>query len=222
MVTVLLAVAFFTHFFLPRTEPEIALVKEKRSEVSDKIDAAKDEILKGSLSFVAGGLDQNKFDDLVTSNNAMILELEKEHESLLNEFERLDSHYKAIYFNYPNRRSLMWSLGLGIIISVLSVRLMQKSHETKDENRKNADMVESFMGGIIGAYFFAWILDPVDRLDLPYAWYITLTVLLGVLGATLGFFITKVRHNKVSILKEKINFLQQMVESLFKMEKETK
>lgn len=232
LVTVILAVAFFTHFFLPKRELDIVDIKSKINEVEKKISEGQHDLIN-SVSLLSDG-DINE-QELISRES----KFQKEQRNLnihldqLNEkFSALDNYYKNRYFNYPSRRSLMWSLGLGIIISILSLRYMQKifeintlqkeTNQSTDINKKWADTLESFIGAIIGGYFFAWILDPVDRLDLPYVWYITLTVLLGVVGAFLGYFYTKSRHNKILVLKEKVSFLQKTVESLFKLHKAKK
>ncbi|MFC4219055.1 hypothetical protein [Flagellimonas marina] len=216
---ILMGVAFFTHFFLPRREADITMVKASMAKIEYQIDSLNTGILSGAEDFRQGKIDNTAFFSLLDHNGARAKILSQELKELNIEFDRLDAYYKDRYFNYPSRRSLMWSLGLGIIITVLSLRLMVKSHQTVDRYEKSADMILSFMGGVVGAYFFAWILDPVERLDLPYAWYITLTVSMGVLGAILSYFITKIKVDKINELKDKVKFLQLWIDSKLKTEK---
>jgi hypothetical protein len=211
---------------------DIVHLKGQIHEIEQKINDGKESLIKSVSDFRNGKITSQQLIAREIEFQNQKATMEAELNQLGNQFDKRDQYYKNRYFNYPSRRSLMWSLGLGIIISILSLRYMQKVFELDalqkeagspvDNNRKWADTLESFVGAIVGGYFFAWILDPVDRLDLPYGWYITLTVLLGVIGAFIGYFYTKSRHNKISVLKEKISFLQKTVESLFKLQKAKK
>lgn len=215
-----IAVTFILHFYFPRREADITSVKKEMVIAEKTLDRLEKSIVAASLEFKDNQLPKRDFDALILEKIDSITLISAQHASHERDFKRLDSHYKSIYFGYPSRRSLIWVVGLCIIISVLSYRLMVKNLKTVNINEKKTDTALSFIGAVYGAYFVVWILDPVDRLDLPYQWYATLTVALSVLGAFLGFFLSNRKYQTIRGLKDKLAASQVLVESLLRFNRE--
>lgn len=209
LATVLLAVAFFTHFFLPHPE----YYKSKAGEVVDlhenKINEADQEVLSLAVSLSNNQIDRIDFDERIKELVAL---KEIENELLAKseaKYQSIKAHNKKKYFGFPSLHKFVWSFGLGIIISVLSLKIMFLSHSIEDENRRNANAVLGLLGGLVGGYFFSWIFYPAN--DLPYVAYMAILVGIGAISSVLGYYLSKSGYKSAIALKGKIRFLMNLM-----------
>ena len=204
IATVLLSVVFYLHFFLPNPEPEVARINTLKYEAQESYINTHQEINDVANALYQNSITKTDFDYRmkILSNQLdsqkTILDSTKEEAILIK------SALKRKYFGYPSRHKLLWALGIGVIITLLSYRMLIRSHEIKESNKRTADAIMSFMGLSIGLYFFAWVFYPAN--DLPKTTYLMLIVAIGISGAVLGYFLTKSNYDSVLVLKEKLKY----------------
>lgn len=209
VATVLLAVAFFTHFFLPHPEYEYKKTKDEVIKHQDNINDSRVKIIE-----LAKQLNQDKITlSYFNAEVEMLVGYENTENQLLEtasiQFEKVREKNKAKYFGFPSLHKFMWSFGLAIIVTVLSLRIMYYSHTIKEDNRRNANASLGLIGGLIGGYLFAWIFYPAS--DLPAKYYLALLVIIGAIASVLGFFLSKSGYANRMVLKAKIRYLMDLM-----------
>ena len=227
-VTVLIAVTFFLHIGFPRREHDISAIKKQIAAKENQVADNKDVLLESAIKLYDiqqnGNIENFKEETINFLEKAKKTEqeislIEGEKDKLQNQFNALNKRYKSLYFGYPSRRGLVYNLGLLMILTFASIRLMQYSFVKQDDiYRKKARTTESIMFAGIAGYFFVWIIDPVDRLDLPYTWYISITIAMGLIAGYLGYFFTKLRHDSYESLKLKNSILEKLLDDMFKLQ----
>lgn len=173
-----LAVAFFTHFFLPHPEVGVRAAQVDRSEVEQQIATLKDEIIATA--------------DVPPAMRDKLQTLELQYTHLDDQYDEVAAESRL--FGYPSRHKFMWSFGLGMIILALSMRISYLSFEIKEKYRRRSNLAMGLVGSVIGGYFFAWIFYPAP--DLPYAAYMAIIVGLGVVISAMSYFLTRALYER--------------------------
>lgn len=196
IATVIMAVAFFVHFFLPIKEIEIVKIQAEQSAVEECVEETTSMIVQ-----------------LAGTDNPFIPEHKRYLQKQQNKLDRLnDIFWKADarhrIFGYPSRHKFLWSFGIGLMFCVASIKILVDSHSKKDKNKRWSSRTLGIMTGIVGGYFMAWIFYPRETIDLSYAAYMCLLVGMGVLASVMGLYLSKhyyYRRNLIERLQKKLS-----------------
>jgi len=201
--------------FFPNREIDISTIKKERFAVQEKIKEASTAIVSLTDEFLEGNIDQQMFRTSVWDHKKHIKKLTVKADELTAEFNQLDAHYRQLYFGFPSRRLLFYNIGLGIDFCILALFIINMSFTVADKTKRLSYGLVGIIGLQIGVYFFVWIL--YDQQDLSYNTYMCIMVLIAGCAAVLGYWLSKIKHEKISVLKDKNSFLQQALESSFKI-----
>lgn len=175
LVTVLTAVTFLLHIFLPNSAPSLIGIKSDRKANNSQIELTKDSIV--SLSPQLTGL------QLQLKN----LEAKKVE---LNGIYKTKKE-KAKISGYLSWHKFLWHFGIGLVILALSIYLLCTINLYEGANKKAARFA-AMCAITISGYYMAWIFFPYD--DLPRATYFTILVSIGVLSSIAAYWITKIKY----------------------------
>lgn len=206
LATALLAVAFFSHFFFPNPDPDVKAAKDAKIAIEESIELAKEEIVLLSAKLNNPEIDRLNFE---------ILEHERNLKKASSNYHTVKASNKV--FGFRNIHKFLWSFGLGLIISILSLRIMYMSHFFNDFKRRRANSIMGLMGCTIGGYFFAWVFYPDN--DLSYSVYMTLLVSIGVMASILGYYLSKTMYVERKKITE---FKSRLVNRLFSIRNDVK
>ena len=209
IATVVLAVAFFTHFFFPHPEYDYKVASDRVSQHEDAISSANQNTVQLAKDLYFNKINFDDFKKGVSSNNQIESNETEKLEIALENFNTIRDAKKEKYFGFTSYNKFMWTFGLGMIITILSLRIMYYSHTIEESNRRNANASLGLIGGLIGGYMFAWIFYPEP--DLPYSTYMTLLVSIGAIASVLGYFLSKSGYANRYMLKHKIRALMNLM-----------
>ncbi|PCJ98877.1 MAG: hypothetical protein COA50_01170 [Flavobacteriaceae bacterium] len=210
-----MAVAFFSHMFFPNREHDISAVKNERNQVTENITNASQAIVQLTADFLQNNIDLPTFEASVKLQNITIGDLELQEQQLTEEFNKMDRRYRKLYFGFPSRRLLFYNIGLGIDFCILALLIINLSFKQKNTTKRLSYGLVGIIGLQIGVYFFVWIL--YDQQDLSYNIYMCIMVLIAGCAASLGYYLSKIKYEKISVLKSKNTFLQSALDSTFKI-----
>lgn len=193
LVTVLTAVTFLLHIFLPANELAVVSALNERNAVSDQI-----KVLNSQLLEKATQLDYSIRDGIDIKHQKDILQIE--YDQLNNIYQRARADNRV--FGFKSRHKFSWNFGLGLLITMLALDLML-SIKRYIGFRKKAKTFGALTGMTAAGYYNAWVFYPEN--DLPLNVYFFVLVLIGVLSAICAYYIVEVK--RVTITRLKNDFL---------------
>lgn len=196
-VTVLTAVTFLLHIFLPVSAPSLEGVRAERKINSDKIDKTKDSII--SIAYTGSNI-------LIKTLQMELVDLEEERSKLTNKYNLQKK--KAFISGFPSWHKFLWHFGIGLVICVLSIYLLLTINMYEGVKR-NAANFASMAAITISGYYMSWVFFPYD--DLPHGLYISILVGLGVLSALSAFYLNKITFLTIIKLKSHIRYIMDQV-----------
>jgi len=217
LATAILAVVFYTHFFLPHPEKDIQVAQKQRSNLQYKIDKAKDSINVLAVLAANNKIDNERFSFEVLHQEHIITTITIKKQKADRDYAFLRNAKKAKYFGYPSLHKFLWCFVIGLIITMISYSNLTKSYTIKEANKKKAEVIKSFMGLSMGGYFFAWVFYPAN--DLPKTTYIAIMLGMGVVAAMALFYISKIRHKSKQDLKDQNEALEGLVKGFVEVNK---
>ncbi|MBO6828653.1 MAG: hypothetical protein JJ876_03735 [Muricauda sp.] len=182
-VTVLVAVTFLLHIYLPHPTLEVAKAQTERDKVRNEI-----EVLKDSLVQVA--INDNQL--LASQLSNLMAQEEAGHMNFL----RLRN--EATIFGFHSPHKFVYHFGIGLVLLVLALDMLRTLIYFKGIHRK-ARTFGAFTALTIAGYQMAWIFYVND--DLPKLVYLHILLVIGVLSGITGIFIAQVKRKNIQWLK---------------------
>ncbi len=202
LATVLVAVVFLSHIYLPAREPAVKVASDKISENYKSIEFHKDSIVGLASLFSIGKINKNTFNKKVVEHKMKIDEFQSLIEPLQQSYNEIQENHRV--FGFPSRHKFVWNFGIGLIISVLALEILFSINDTTGA-RKKAKTAFGITAGAIGGYFLTWIFFPQD--DLPYWSYIYIMLTIGLFASITAYYLIKIRTNSIKKLMLKIKRL---------------
>jgi len=204
-------VAFFSHFFLPIVEPEVAAANAEKIGIENEILIRQSYIVELTYCYRKGVLSLTDFNQKYDSNYEGLAVLRPR-------LQKSEANYRAVREAYrvcgfPSRHKFMWSFGIGLIISMAAIKLIGRLNLINDKNERISESIFSIIIGTIGGYFFAWIFYPEP--DLSYEYYMAILITLGFLGSLSGFFLSRAVKTKT----QKIALLETILQTKMKIDR---
>lgn len=210
LVTVLVAVTFLSHIYLPHPHGDVSNIQNKRNDVINRIGLLKDSLINYSVK--------------VDFNQANGLNIYNEIKKLENQEDELNQKYKAqkakvAIFGFPSPHKFLWHFGVGLVILVLALDMLRTLIYFNGKHRK-ARAFGAFTALMISGYYMAWIFYPEN--DLPKNVYLHILLVIGILSGITGVYIASVKRKRIVWLKYKIlNVLTELknshIKSIFKI-----
>ena len=211
LAAIIAIVAFFIHFFLPIKEPEVVAAQMRKDAAYDLLLAQKDSLILLSTNFRINRKGRDQYFEAFDILQGKISRSEADFSKLDKIYERVKAEHKV--FGYSSRHKFMWSLGLGIIISLAAIRIFSYTPRLEDRDEQWSNSFFGIAIGTFGGYFFSWIFYPDE--ELPYGYYISIIVTLGLLASIGGFFATRYISRK----QQNVNLLKTMLMASRKLNK---
>lgn len=183
MVTVLVAVTFLLHIYLPHPTREVARAQMERDKVRNEIEVLRENMVKISI--------QNNPEVAKELSNLKAREEERHIE-----FLRIRDEGSIFGFHSPHK--FVYHFGLGMVLLVLALDMLRTLTYFKGIHRK-ARTFGAFTALTIAGYQMAWIFYVND--DLPKNVYLHILLAIGVLSGITGVFVAKVKRRNIQRLK---------------------
>ncbi|WP_421805772.1 hypothetical protein [Flagellimonas sp.] len=183
LVTVLVAVTFLLHIYLPHPTREVARAQTERDKVRNKIELLKDSLVQMAIK-------ENQLMAVRMSN--LIAQEEEAH------VEFLRMRHEASIFGFHSPHKFLYHFGIGLVLLVLALDMLRTLIYFKGVHRK-ARTFGAFTALTIAGYQMAWIFYVND--DLPKLLYLHILLVIGVLSGTTGIFIAQVKRRNIQWLK---------------------
>lgn len=212
ITTVLVAVVWSIHLFLPFTEPEVSNALQELNDTRDQITENRKQISDNATDFLAGTFTFNEFEHNVKSLRGEI--------DLLNEKESVQkANYQEIaaaakISGFPSRHKFIYNFGIGLLLLALYVELLKSIKNYRGLKKTEKKYKAVAYGSIVG-FFFAWIFYPDNDLH-PTAYKVVLTV-LGISISIAALYVAMNHENKIKkLITRFIDFLAEVRNVHFK------
>nr|WP_299488676.1 hypothetical protein [uncultured Allomuricauda sp.] len=192
LVTVIVAVTFISHIYLPHPAKNVAEAQKERNSVSNNI-----QLLKDSLLLRATQKDYLVSDGITITEH--IERLKKQEAELQQKY--LAEREKTTISGFHSPHKFLWHFGIGLVILVFALDMLRTLSYFKGVHRK-ARTFRAFTALTIAGYYMAWIFYVND--DLPKNVYLHVLLAIGVLAGISGVYAAQVKRKSILWLKYKM------------------
>lgn len=203
--TVLVAVVWSIHLFLPFTEPEVSESQDQLNLVRDHISEGETQLIQLSKDFRSGTISLDQFKE---GSRGIESELEKlrAQETAKSELHQVIRENARIS-GFPSWHKFIYNFGIALILCALYYELIKGLPYHKGPKRIEKNFKAIAYGSIVG-FFLAWIFFPENDLR-PWMYKVVLWI-LGLSISVAAFYVSKNHENRLAKMRE--SFLDFMVE----------